>query len=114
MLNKILISVGILTLSIAVFVLLQYPSVYENSLGKISNNYQRINKKENSRIVETQKPFEKITSSNIYRWDGKLYRSICDSAYANTDFYFKERLAFYPLFPLVWKISNIDSQVILF
>ncbi|HWY38840.1 MAG TPA: hypothetical protein VNY73_09795 [Bacteroidia bacterium] len=112
LLTKISIVIGLLILSSVVFSLLQNKSVYEISLGRISSNYARLNAKEGSQIIETKKPFEKITSSNIYRWDAKLYKSISDSAYTNTDFYFKERLAFYPLFSVLWKVSNIDSPLI--
>jgi len=111
-LNKIFISIGILTFSLLVFSLLQNERLYKNTLGKISTNYVHTETKEGSLIIKTDQPFEAISKNNIYKWDAKLYKCISDSAYTNTDFYFKERLAFYPLFSLVWRATTIDSPMI--
>ena len=107
-----LIAIGIILITFSAFALLQDETMFKNTLGKLTYNYGHVNNNEASPIVETKKPYEKINASNIYRWDAKLYRSVSDSMYVNSDFYFKERLAFYPLFPMLWKISRIDSPLI--
>jgi hypothetical protein len=109
---KIYISIGVLVFSFLVFSLLQNEAVYKNTLGQFSTNYTRIETKEGSQIIKTEKSFEEINHTNMYRWDAKLYKCISDSAYKDTDFYFKERLAFYPLFSLVWRATTIDSPMI--
>ena len=109
---KSLISIGVFLLTFVVFTLLQNQGIYNATLGKLSNNYGRIGGDKKNQIIETKIPYEKITQSNIYRWDAKLYKCVSDSMYVNSDFYYKERLAYYPLFPLLWKISMIDSSLI--
>lgn len=111
-LPKIYLSIGVLLFSFFVFSLLQHNKVYKNTLGKFSTNYERKETAEGSQIVKTDRPFEDINKTNLYRWDAILYKSISDSAYINTDFYVKERLAFYPLFSFVWRATMIDSPVI--
>ena len=107
-----MLAVGAFLLSFFVFRLLQNKTIYTATLGKVSQNYEHVGDDKNFQIKEVAKPYERITSANMYRWDAKLYKCVSDSMYVNSEFYFKERLAFYPLFPIVWKISKIDSPLI--
>jgi hypothetical protein len=111
-LSKSLIAIGILLLTLIVFSCLQDDNVYESTLGQISHNYEHVENDKKTQILETQNSYEEITAENMYRWDAKLYKTVNDSMYVDADYAFKERLAFYPLFPIVWKILMIDSPVI--
>ena len=82
-----LIAIGIILITFSAFALLQDETMFKNTLGKLTYNYGHVNNNEASPIVETKKPYEKINASNIYRWDAKLYRSVSDSMYVNSDFY---------------------------
>ncbi len=108
---KLIIISGTLLSFIAIFFLLQ-TSIYHATLGKISTNYVHIKNKTQFLVEPYEKPYESINPSNIYKWDAKLYKSIRDSSYQESDKHYKERLAFYPLYPLIWKLSFIDSPLI--
>lgn len=85
---KSILATGTLIITIIVFSLLQNQTVYDATLSKISSNYEHTGKEKNFQIIETKKPYEKITHSNMYMWDAKLYKSISNSAYASADSYF--------------------------
>lgn len=106
------IAVTIVLLFCIIFISLQQPAIYGNTLAKISHNYERVSSENGFSILWTKKPYVQITEQNSYHWDGKLYRILRDSLYANTDHFAKERLAYYPMFPLIWKITLIDSTLI--
>lgn len=52
-----------------IFLALQNPTIYHNSLGLVSNNWQ--NKNGERKLVS--KPYEKVTNDNYIRWDGRHY-----------------------------------------
>jgi hypothetical protein len=89
---------------------LQNPSIYTNSLGLVSKNWQN----ENGERKLVDKPFEKLTNDNYIRWDGEHYYRISNYGYniekAGGDYTF----AFFPLFPFVWKITCLPPIGILF
>ena len=109
---KLLIALGVFISTIGVFKLLQDPGIYDSTLGKISCNYERVKNDRKYQVVQANKPYINIDHSNIYRWDATIYKSIADSSYSGSERSFKERLAFYPLFPMIWKATHINSPLI--
>ena len=97
-----------------VFALLQNPSVYSNTLGRISTNYERVtNKAKRYTINKVNKPLVAVTENNAYNWDAGYYMAIRDYSYSDVDSHFMDRYAFYPFFPIVWKLSCIRSHHII-
>lgn len=105
------IAVGILILFLLIFRLMQEPGIYQQTLGKISYNYERIGDWNNWQINQVKKPYIQPTDENIYNWDADIYRCIRDFAYKPEGGYTQVRHAFFPLFPLVWKITGTGSRM---
>jgi hypothetical protein len=83
---------------------MQSPTIYHQTLGKISHNYQLVEKDGHWNIEEVKKPFISITHENILQWDGRIYHCIKERGYDSTPgCYHNVRGAFFPLFPWVWK-----------
>ncbi|MEO6902235.1 MAG: hypothetical protein ABI315_03680 [Bacteroidia bacterium] len=104
-----LICFGILNfiLFTGVFKLLQNEKVYINTLGLISQNYERIGDWNNFEIKKTSKPFVQITTENFETWDAAIYKCISESMYSRESHCYENiRAAFFPLFPLLWKITH--------
>src|ERR1017187_3452804 len=106
------IAIALACLFLLIFSLLQDPKIYNSTLGKISDNYTHLGNDKKFQIVPEKKPFEKITAVNCYRWDAILFKDVKDHWYSGTDKQFKERLDYYPLYPLVWKLTSLDSPFI--
>ena len=112
---KVFIIVSIFSAFIAVYKLLENKEVYNNTLGKITLNYERIDSGGNSFVKERNIPFKKFTEKNAVNWDAEFYQSIRDNMYAGSNEEVIYRYAFYPFFPLVWKLSctNVHGIVLL-
>ena len=114
-LKEVIIAVAVLIAFFAVFKLLRNQVVYDSTLGKISHNYERSGTRENFSINDVNKPYVSFDKETINHWDAELYKDIRDDFYEVKNPLLKEKLAFYPLFPLVWKLSCIDSRnIVLF
>jgi hypothetical protein len=117
MLKKLLLKFSILImvyiLFSVLFSLLQNPTVYNNTLGHISDNYERVGTLKRYTINKVNKPFIKVTEENAYNWDATYYLTIRDELYAGIDTHYSDRYAFYPFFPMIWKISGIRSHHII-
>lgn len=103
-----LISIGILNffLFIGVFKLLQNEKIYNNTLGVISENYERIGGWDNYEIKKTSKPFLQIKNEYFKTWDAAIYNCISERMYSpDNDCLGNVRAAFFPLFPVLWKIT---------
>jgi hypothetical protein len=99
----------ILILFWAFFIGLQDDTIYHNSLGLVADTWQNIN---GERKLLDQ-PLNEVNDSNYVNWDAGHYKSIRDHGYDGKiqgDFIF----AFFPLFPLIWKISFLPPLGILF
>lgn len=107
----ILILIAMPLLFISVRSLLQNPGIYSSTLGAISDNYELESSKYNARINKVEKPFITINSNNIYNWDGAFYSVIRDSLYSHTDIH-KDRLAFFPLYPILLKTLPRRSAIV--
>lgn len=93
-----------------IFLGLQNQTIYSNSLGLVSNNWQN----ENGERKLVNKPYEKLTNDSYIQWDGEHYNRIKNHGYniekAGGDYIF----AFFPLFPFIWEISNLPPIGIIF
>ncbi len=110
--HKLLIASIVFLSTVVVYFSFQNESIYKHTLGKVSYNFERSTGNYNLEINPVKKPYEKLTDKNLYRWDGTLYKTIMDSSYVSNENYNNERYAFYPLFPVVWKLSCIDGSFI--
>jgi len=109
---RITIAFASFFLLLIIFRVFQNPQIYNATLGKISSNYSHIGGLNQYEIRSVKKPFEKITPANSYRWDALLFKSVKDSSYAGSSVHYKERLDYYPLYPLLLKITGIDSPLV--
>src|SRR5579872_2279447 len=107
----LIIVVAIPVLFLSVRGLLQNSTVYFSTLGTISSNYEVENNQYNGKIINTDKPFISIEKSNIYNWDGAFYSILRDSMYTHTNIH-PDRLAFFPLYPIVLKTIPRRSPVV--
>ena len=85
--------------------LMTIPSVYQNTLGKVS----KVQNNAASGLGRTIDAFFPITEENLTQWDTEHYKTIRDNGYdvkkTGGDFIF----AFFPFFPKVWDLSGISS-----
>lgn len=93
-----------------IFLSLQNQAIYTHSFGFIYRNWQN----ENGERKLVKKPYEKLTNENFIQWDAIHYYQIKNHGYniekARGDYIF----AFFPLFPFIWKITNLPPIGILF
>ncbi|MFN8207837.1 MAG: hypothetical protein U0T82_10590 [Bacteroidales bacterium] len=89
-----------------IFSILQNESVYNNTLGKISSTERRAN----GDIQTVKAPFLHITPENLRHWDAPHYERIKDTGYWMGKEDRNYLFAFYPGFPLVWKILGLDIR----
>ncbi len=111
----LLIGVGVLNLILflSVFNLLQNEQIYHHTLGEISYNYDRIGGWGNYEINKVKVPFAELKNENYLQWDAPIYHCISKRMYTvEEDCYGKVRAAFFPLFPLLWKITNASPIAI--
>lgn len=92
-----LIGIGILNLFLfgSVFGLLQNDKIYQNTLGLISKNYERIGGWNSFEIKKTSKPFLEMNNENFSNWDAGIYKCISERMYKSEEScYGKVRAAF--------------------
>lgn len=109
---SILISIGLinLVLFLGIFTLLQKDTIYKNSLGKISENYERSGDWNNYTIQKVARPYTWLTNDHLSTWDAAIYECISERWYKIEESCFGNvRGAFFPLFPFVWKITNSSA-----
>ncbi|MFI5150503.1 MAG: hypothetical protein ACHQRM_12270 [Bacteroidia bacterium] len=111
--QKLFIAGCILFISLGLYWLLQQPDFYHNTLGRITHTYEHAGSGRNVKIVEVDKPFEKWRGESIYHWDAALYDRIRAEGYVPGSVGAKEKLAFYPLFPWLWKITKAGPRGVL-
>lgn len=93
------------------FFAFQNEFIYSHTLKKITQNYSRDDKGEN--ISLNYIPYQKLDNKNYIRWDASHYYTIKQNFYnqeVSADYIF----AFFPLFPLIWRISHLPPIGILF
>lgn len=117
MLKKLLtypvISLSIFIAFLLIFSAFSYWKIYSNTLGKISHNYERVGDWNNYQIHPVKKPYEKISNQNLLQWDADIYKCISERLYEEEDkCYGRVRGAFFPLFPLIWKLFYLNPIAI--
>ncbi|WMJ71568.1 hypothetical protein RCC89_00045 [Cytophagaceae bacterium ABcell3] len=86
------------------FYLLQKPAIYSNTLGLITLQYINID----GEIKKVDRPYESITNEKLLGWDAWHYYRIKNKVYQHiTNTPDEYILAFFPLFPLIWKFSQL-------
>ncbi len=90
-----------------IFLFLQDSGNYTHTLGKVSKNYERTGSWDNSRITKVSKPYQKFEKEKLSGWDADIYKCIKEHMYSvDEGCYSKVRGAFFPLFPLLWKLTH--------
>lgn len=105
-LSKLIIVAGVLALTLLIFFSLQHYRVYHYSLGLISKNYEHL---ENGDIIQKKTPYVAITNDKLLHWDAAHYQNIRDNAYAVHQPFGEACYAFFPLFPWLWKVTQLDA-----
>jgi hypothetical protein len=104
-----LIGIGLLNFVFftGVFNLLHHWRVYSHSMGLISQNYERTGGWDNYEIKKCTKPYLELKNENFELWDAGIYKCISERMYRpELDCYGRVRAAFFPLFPILWKITG--------
>ncbi|HBS88220.1 MAG: hypothetical protein A2W91_04560 [Bacteroidetes bacterium GWF2_38_335] len=92
-----------------VFQGLQNKSVYDNTFGKLYNNWVNING--NRMLADV--PYISLKNENYSNWDAYSYNYVRENGYYNNPF--GERIfAFFPMFPYIWRFLHIPPVGILF
>jgi len=102
-------SIGILNLIIflGLFKLFQHDKIYHHTIGAISQNYERTGDWNNFEIKKVSKPYTDLNNENILQWDASIYYCISERMYiVEEKCYGKVRAAFFPLFPVIWRLTN--------
>jgi len=102
---KITIVISLFLSTFFVFKLFQKPAIIDSTLNKISHSYVRDAVNKNYVWKKTDQTFYYRDEKNTLRWDGKIYYDISKNYYNNGDW----KYCFFPLFPLVWKLSHISA-----
>lgn len=91
---------------IGIFKLLQNEKTYTATLGKIAQTYEN---RGTEGIIRVNKPYTSLQNEHFDRWDASIYYQVKSRMYVYEEAYFGYvRGAFFPLFPLVWKISQLN------
>src|SRR5258708_5117054 len=80
-------------------------AIYHNTLSKVVKPYQSLSDQVGG--VKTDKPYTAITNENIRHWDSSCYYAIGTEGYEG---YYTN--AFFPLFPLVYKLTGFTWLII--
>lgn len=105
----ILIFIGVLNfvLFAGIFRLMQIDNFYKNTLGTISQNYERVGTWDNYEIQKKSIPFVKLSDENLETWDAAIYKCISERMYLTEDKCFGNvRAAFFPLLPILWNVTQ--------
>lgn len=109
----LLIAVGFvnLLLFLGTFKLLQNDFVYQQTLGKFSQNYERTGTWDNYQINLVSKPYNELSNENFLNWDASIFKCISERSYTPEEkCYGKVRAAFFPLFPFLWKFTHLSPM----
>lgn len=108
--KKILIPIAFVLLAIGFYAFFTHNKPYEIGLKPFVKNWVNNQGERKKEAV----PFHKPNNENTVQWDAKHYQLIKNYGYniekAGSDFIF----AFFPLFPFVWKLTNLPPIGILF
>jgi hypothetical protein len=92
--------------------LLQKESIYTH-VSNVIKNYVTVTKEDGSKDYQREKvPFVKITNNKYIVQDGSHYYNIKEHLYKGNDINNSLSLAFFPLFPLLWRLINCSPFII--
>ena len=105
-----IISYSLLIISsvLLAFSFFQNEVIYNNSLGQISHNYTN----DGDQIFPQVKSFESITEDKFIHWDVLAYHKLKNDLYLTKGDYPKLNFAFFPLFPIIWKMTGLSEKYI--
>ncbi len=96
-----------------IFISFQNETIYNNTLGLISKNYERTGTWNDWKIQKVKRTYLNANNENFLQWDASIYYNISKRMYkAEEAHYGKVRAAFFPMFPLVWKITHLSPRLI--
>ncbi|MES2590987.1 MAG: hypothetical protein V4608_03795 [Bacteroidota bacterium] len=104
----VLIAAGYSILFITVYNLLQNPSLYNRFFSEVMSTYEI----QDNSITVVKKPFAPVTEKSfVENMDAHHYLYIKDNQYNYdpNDEVTRSNFAFFPLFPLAWKISQLSG-----
>jgi len=101
---KISIILFLFVTSFVVFKLLENPILYKDTLNRVICSYVRDDVNKSIVWKKSNVPYYYMDTLNTKRWDGVIYYKISKSYYDGDN----SKYAFFPLFPLLWKISKIS------
>ena len=92
---------------------LQNERIYRPLSGVIKTYNKNVDENGNKNLWLDKKPFAKITPERTIVWDADHYNRIRESVY-DSDIDRWANYAFFPLFPLVWKVTGLNGLGICF
>lgn len=100
---KFLLVIALFLGTFLVYKMLQKPVIYNATLKNISHTYNRdvVHK---SVVWKVDEPYYYMDEKNTRRWDAASYASIKDNYYNGDD----RSYGFFPLFPFIWEMFEID------
>lgn len=106
--NELLVKIALVLVlfvcTFLVFKLFQKPVIYNHTLKLITKTYKR-DKVLNNYVWNVDDPFHNLETKNC-RWDAAIYNEIRETYYNKGD----HKYSFFPLYPLLWKISGISIR----
>lgn len=88
----------------------QQEKIYHNTLGKISKNWVF----DGVERTPQNLPYVEFNNKNCIQWDAVFYRFISENGYDVQKAGGEQVFAFFPLFPLVWKVSMLPPVGVVF
>ncbi len=111
----LLCGAGLLLAAILIFKLLQNESIYHSTLGKIAHSYEREPFEKGYRVLFADSAFTTVEDEHMRQWDAAIYECIKDRGYQHEFTCFGYvRAAFFPLFPLLWKVLHLGPTLMCF
>jgi len=108
--NPLFYSFLFLILFFLCFRAFQSDKVYKKTLNKVSKNYVN----NNVGIYPDDVPYTKFSNENYVKWDGAHFFFLKTNMYNVKKAGGEQVFAFFPLFPIIWKISFLPPVGILF
>ena len=109
----VLLSTGLLCFVLfwGVFSALQDQTFFDYTLGTVAHSYERTDTENGFKISEHSTPYVDVTQDKYLRWDAEIYGFIRDRNYVfEEEFRGEVRAAFFPLFPFLWKSTNLSPR----
>ncbi len=110
-LSQLGLGILILVVFLGVFNGLEKQDLYESTLGQFSENYLREGTWDKQYVTKGAAPYHSLSNNNLLNWDAAIYNCVNKEMYhLGADCYGSVRGAFFPLFPLIWRITHLDAR----